>query len=152
MLCDVIAHRLHRERLLPCAPLGNLCPLCSPLRSLYRYRFVDASEQAPVIEGEPQTALVPYQRTVFELERRGGTYIVTGVKYEAGGKERQARFSAFTEIAPGRYRPQQMVVVGEGGRTEVTFSHWTVRSAPESQLFTPAHLETPAIPGQGGKG
>jgi hypothetical protein len=111
----------------------------------YHYRFVDANEQAPVIEGEPRAALVPYQRTIFTLERRGGTYIVSGVRYLSQGKERQVRFSGFSEIAPGRYRPQQMVVTIEGGRTEVTFHHWTVGSTSESQLFTPAHLETQTL-------
>ena len=110
----------------------------------YHYRFIDANEQTPVIEGEPQAALVPYQRTIFELERRDGTYIVSGVKYLSYGKERQVRFSAFNEIAPDRYRPQQMVVTAEGGHTEVTFHHWTV-STPNAQLFTPPHLETQTL-------
>lgn len=111
----------------------------------YHYRFTDANEQTPVVEGDPSTAVVPYQRTVFSLARQGGTYIVTEVRYVARDKERQARFSAFHEISPGRYRPQRMVVMREGGRTEVTFSHWTVGSTSESQLFTPAHLETQTL-------
>ena len=87
---------------------------------------------------------MPYQRTIFELENRGGTYLVNGVKYLSQGKERQVRFSTFNEIAPDRYRPQQMVVTAEGGRTEVTFPHWTV-STPAAQLFTPTHLETQTL-------
>jgi hypothetical protein len=110
----------------------------------YHYRFVDADEQTPVIEGEPQVALVPYQRTTFTLEKRGGTYIVTEVRYFAAGKERHVRFSTFSETAPGRYRPQQMVVTAEGGRTEITFHHWTV-STSDAQLFTPTHLETQTL-------
>lgn len=116
----------------------------------YRYRFVDADAQAPVIAGAPHTALVPYQRTIFELERRGETYVVTGIKSVARGKERHARFSGFSEIIPGRYRPQQMVVLGEGGRTEVTFSQWTLHSIPEPQLFTPTHIETQMLTLPGG--
>ncbi len=140
---------LRRVRITPYRPDGSLLQsdyLFYDLTTIhdfadYHYRFVDANEQTSVIEGEPQAALVPYQRTIFELERRGGTYIVSGVKYLFHGRERQARFSAFDEIAPGRYRPQQMVVTAEGGRTEVTFHHWTV-STPNAQLFTPTHLET----------
>lgn len=116
----------------------------------YRYRFVDAHAQSPVIEGEPHTALVPYQRTIFTLERRGETYVMTDVKSVARGKERHARFSGFSEIIPGRYRPQQMVVLGEGGRTEVTFSQWTLHSIPEPQLFTPTHIETQMLTLPGG--
>jgi len=103
----------------------------------YRYRFVETNEQTPIIEGEPHTSFVPYQRTLFTLERRGGAYLVTKISYIAGGKEWQVYFSAFTEIAPGRFRPRQMLVTREGGRTEVTFQHWTVSDIPTPRLFTP---------------
>lgn len=111
----------------------------------YRYRFVDTNEQAPVIEGEPHTAIVPYERTIFELKRRSETYLVTGVRYFARGKARYVHFSTFTEIAPGRYRPQQMVATAERGRTEVIFLHWSISNTPEPQLFTPTHLETQTL-------
>lgn len=111
----------------------------------YRYRFVEANERTPVIEGEPHTPFVPYQRTLFTLEQRGGTYLVTRILYVAGGKERQVHFSAFDEIAPGRFRPRQMLVTREGGRTEVTFQNWTVSDIPTPQLFTPPRLETQAL-------
>ena len=107
----------------------------------YRYRFVDASEQAPVVEGEPQTAFVPYQRTVFSLERRGGTYLVTQMTYVGRDTERQARFLDFREIAPRRFRPGVVVVEGDGGRTEIRFRHWAIHT-PAPQLFTQAALET----------
>lgn len=95
-------------------------------------------------EGEPQSSVVPYQTVIFSLEKKEETYIVTGIMYFARGKEKQARFSDFTEIAPGRYRPQRMIVVGEGGRTEFAFSHWTLGN-PEPQFFTPAQLETKTL-------
>ena len=107
----------------------------------YRYRLVDASEQAPVVEGEPQTAFVPYQRTVFSLERRGETYLVTQMIYVGRDTERQARFLDFREIAPRRFRPGVVVVEGDGGRTEIRFRHWAIHT-PAPQLFTPAALET----------
>jgi hypothetical protein len=110
----------------------------------YRYRFVDPNERAPVIEGEPQNPLVPYQRTVFHLERREGTYIVAGIRHLARGQEKQVRFSGFTEIASGHYRPQKITVVAEGGRTEFVFSCWTL-DTPKSQLFTPVHLGTQTL-------
>ncbi len=108
----------------------------------YRYRSVEANEQTPIIEGEPQTAVVPYKRTLFTLERRGQTYLVTKMMSTIRGEERQTDFSTFDEVAPGRFRPRQMVVTREGGRTEVTFQHWAVSNIPEPQLFTPTHLET----------
>lgn len=119
----------------------------------YRYRFVDPNEQAPVIEGEPQRALVPYQRTLFELEQRDGTYIVTGAKYMARDEEREARFLEFAEIAPGRFRPQKVVIRAKGGRTEFVFSHW-VLSPPEPRLFTPTSLgtKTLTLPEDNGEG
>lgn len=113
----------------------------------YHYRFIDASEQTPIIEGEPHTALVPYQRTIFELERRGETYIVTGIQYIAQSEKRQARFLDYTEIAPGRFRPHKLVIVAKGGRTEFIFGRWTFPS-PDPQLFTPIQLggQTLAFP------
>lgn len=111
----------------------------------YRYRFVEANERTPIIEGEPYTPFVPYQRTLFTLEQRGGTYLVTRILHVAGGKERRVHFSAFDEIAPGRFRPRQMLVTREGGRTEVTFQNWTVSDIPTPQLFTPPRLETQTL-------
>ena len=109
----------------------------------YRYRLIDTNEQSPIIEGEPLDAAgpVPYEKAIFHLEKRGETYLVTEVQYSARGKEKLARFLAFDEIAPGCYRPQQLVVTGEGGRTEFSFHHWAFR-APEPRLLTPALLET----------
>ncbi len=144
---------LHRVRITPYHPEDPLLQsdyLFYDLTTIhdfadYRYRFVETNEQSPIIEGEPQAALVPYQKTLVELEKRGETYLVTGIQYVTGGRERQARFLKFYEIARGRYRPQQMVVTAEGGRTEVTFHHWTVNNTPEPQLFTPTHLETQTL-------
>ncbi|MBI3301820.1 MAG: outer membrane lipoprotein-sorting protein [Deltaproteobacteria bacterium] len=112
----------------------------------YHYRFIDANEQAPVIEGMPldTAGLVPYERAVFHLERLGETYVVTEVQYVARGKEKRARFLAFREIAPGCFRPHQLVVGDENGRTEFVFHNWVLR-APEPQLLTPAHLETQTL-------
>src|SRR5262249_7783779 len=41
----------------------------------YRYQFLDANEQAPVIEGAPLPAstMSPYERSVFSLQKRGAT-------------------------------------------------------------------------------
>lgn len=109
----------------------------------YHYRFVDANEQAPVIEGTPlPTAFpLPYEKAVFQLQRRGETYLVTAIRSVARGKEKQARFSAFHEIAPGYYRPEKLVVTTAEGRTEFVFRQWAF-SASEPQLLTPTHLET----------
>jgi Outer membrane lipoprotein-sorting protein len=109
----------------------------------YHYRFIDANEQAPVIEGKPRDKAfpVPYEAMIFRLERRGESYVVTEITGVNRGKEKHARFSGFREIAPGRYRPQQLVVGGKEGRTELVFRDWTF-STPEPRLLTPAHLET----------
>jgi hypothetical protein len=113
------------------------------IRSLddYEYRLVDDDEQHPTIEGMPHNPLVPYQRILLQLEKRGETYLVLGITSLTGGKEKHARMSTFTEIVPGRFRPRQVVVTGESGRTEFTFLQWVVRS-PEFQFFTPSSLET----------
>jgi hypothetical protein len=81
----------------------------------FRYHFLDSTEQTPRIAGEPQSALVPYQQIIVELEKRDEIYLVTGIPYVTAGKERHTRLSGFHEIAPGRYRPQLMVVMGETG-------------------------------------
>ncbi|MGH7965614.1 MAG: outer membrane lipoprotein-sorting protein [Candidatus Binatia bacterium] len=107
----------------------------------YRYRFVDANEQVPVIEGDPHTAIVPYQRTISELEQRGETYVVTGIKYLTQENERHARFLDYTEVVPGRFRPRKIIITVEGGRTEILFGQWTFPQ-PDPQLFTPKSLET----------
>ena len=89
-----------------CAGCGSVPT--NPTIRCYRYRLIDANEQAPIIEGEPLDAAgpVPYEKAVFHLEKRGETYLVTEVQYSARGKEKHARFLAFDEIAPGCYRPQ----------------------------------------------
>jgi hypothetical protein len=112
----------------------------------YRYQFLDANEQAPVIVGQPlnTTVPVPYEHIVFYLQKRGETYVVHTVQSMIRGKEKIARFSAFSEIAPGCYRPQQLLITTEEGQTQFVFHHWAVR-APEPQLLTPAHLETQTL-------
>jgi hypothetical protein len=107
----------------------------------YGYELVDPNEQAPVIKGESQSSFVPYQRATFRFKRRGATYLISGIRYVVGDKEKQVRFSGFTKIAPGRFRPQKMVVIGDGGRTEFVFRRW-VLGTPRPELFTPVQLET----------
>jgi hypothetical protein len=112
----------------------------------YRYRFLDANEQAPVVEGTPAESAnsTPYQSIVFYLQKRGSTYLVTTTQAVVDGKEKIARFSAFREIAPNYYRPEQVEISEDDGRTEFTFSHWIARPL-EPQLLTPTHLETQTL-------
>lgn len=112
----------------------------------YRYRFIDANEQTPVVVGEPSnaTAATPYESATFYLQKQGATYLITAIQSVVNGKEKIARFSRFTEIAPGSYRPQQLVITEDAGRTEFSFSGWSVRPA-EPQLLTPTHLETQTL-------
>jgi hypothetical protein len=110
----------------------------------YHYRFIEANEQAPVIEGTPRDngIPVPYERVTFQLEKRGGTYLVTEIRGLTRGKEKRAIFSEFSEIIPGRYRPRKLVVSkGKSAWTELTFANWTF-STLSPQLLTPTHLET----------
>jgi hypothetical protein len=113
----------------------------------YVYRFIDDNAQTPVIEGTPRekSFSVPYERVILRLEKRGETYLLTEIQGSRRGTEKHARFSEFTETAPGYYRPQKLTVSGgEGARTEFTFHDWTV-SRPAPQLLTPTHLETQAL-------
>lgn len=112
----------------------------------YRFRLLDADEQAPVIEGTPVDATrpTPYQSIIFSLQKRGATYIVTTTHAVKNGKEKTARFSAFREIAPGYFRPGRVEISEDDGRTEFTFSHWVVR-ALEAQLLIPTRLETQSL-------
>jgi hypothetical protein len=112
----------------------------------YRYQFVDANEQAPVIAGEPldDAAPVPYQRIIFSLQKKGETYLVTTIHSHADDREKIARFTNFHEIAPGYYRPGRLEITADGGRTEFTFTQWTVRPA-DPQLLIPTHLETQTL-------
>ena len=145
---------LRRVRIVPYQPDDPLLQShylfydLTPLRNFgdYHYRFLDPNPQAPVIEGRPhETALsVPYDAVVLHLERRGETYLLTAIHGTVRGKPKHARFSAFTEIAPGRYRPRQLSVEEEGGRTELFFSQWTI-TAPKPHLLTPTHLETQTL-------
>jgi hypothetical protein len=114
----------------------------------YSYRFLDANEQAPMIEGTPKaaTASSPYDRIVFHLLKRGESYVVTATEaVSKKGREKAARFTDFREIAPGYYRPQRLEITEGDGRTEFAFADWIVRPA-ESQLLTPTHLETQTLP------
>ncbi|MGH8006069.1 MAG: outer membrane lipoprotein-sorting protein [Candidatus Binatia bacterium] len=107
----------------------------------YSYQFIDTNQQTPVIKGAPHTAIVPYQQSIFALEQRGETYVVTGIKSMTQGEEKHSRFLEYVEIAPGRFRPTKLEVIAEGGRTEFVFSRWTFPS-PDPNLFTPKSLET----------
>jgi hypothetical protein len=112
----------------------------------YRYQFVDANEQTPVIGAVPldRGFPVPYEKVVFHLERRSNTYIVTAISTMARGKDKRAELSQFTQIAPDHYRPQHLAVVGEGGRTEFLFHDWTIGTL-NPQLITPSQLETQTL-------
>ena len=113
----------------------------------YVYRFIDDNAQTPIIEGTPRekSVSVPYERVILHLEKRGETYLLTEIQGNMRGTEKHARFSEFTEMTPGRYRPQKLTVHGgEGARTEFTFHGWTF-STPVPQLLTPTHLETQAL-------
>jgi len=112
----------------------------------YRYRFLNANEQAPVIEGTPlDSALsVPYEHIVFHLKREGHTYLVTTIQSMVNGKEKIARFSEFNEITPGYYRPRQLSITENDERTEFVFTRWSVRPA-DPQSLIPARLETQTL-------
>jgi hypothetical protein len=112
----------------------------------YRYQFLDANEQAPVIEGTPAqvNTAVPYEHSTFYLQKKGETYLISAIHSTVKGIEKTARFLEFQEITAGYYRPQRIEIVEETGRTEFAFAHWIVRPA-EPQLLTPTHLETQAL-------
>jgi len=109
----------------------------------YRYRFLDADQAHPIIEGTPQSPFVPSQRTRFVLERRNRTYLVTEMTYATEGTERHVRFVGFRDIVPQYFRPEKVVVTGEG-RTEIVFRQWDLNRLA-STVFTPAALETQAL-------
>jgi hypothetical protein len=112
----------------------------------YRYHFLDANEQAPVIAGEPLGGAVPvpYQSIIFFLQKKDTTYLITAIQSQGQEREKIARFTEFSEIAPGYFRPQRLEISAEEGRTEFTFAQWTVRPA-DPQLLIPAHLETQTL-------
>lgn len=112
----------------------------------YRYRLLNSSEQAPVLEGTPLESVVgvPYETVVLHLEKRGDGYVITDLQAVSGAREKHARLSAFQEIAPGCYRPQQLTVTSLEGRTEFVFREWVLR-APNPQLLTPVQLETQTL-------
>jgi hypothetical protein len=112
----------------------------------YRYHFIDADDQAPVVEGTPlESALaVPYESIVFHLKRQRETYLVTTVQAMVNGQKKIARFTEFSEIAPGYYRPQHLTISENEERTEFSFARWMARPA-DLQLLTPARLETQTL-------
>ena len=112
----------------------------------YHYRFIDADEQAPVIEGTPleSARAVPYESIVFHLKKQGETYLVTTVQSRVNGQEKIAQFTKFDEIVPGYYRPRQLVITENEERTEFSFARWIMRPA-DLQLLTPARLETQTL-------
>lgn len=145
---------LRRVRIVPFQPDDRLLQSHMLLYDLlpvqnfgdYRYRFLDANEQTPVVEGTPLEAVlaVPYERIVFHLRKQGATYLVTTVQALVHGQEKIARFTEFSEIAPGYYRPQHLVISENEERTEFAFARWTVRPA-DPQLLIPARLETQTL-------
>lgn len=112
----------------------------------YHYRFLDVNDQTPVIEGTPQGSALtaPYQRIVFHLQKQGDTYLVTAIHAVVHGREKVARFTEFSEIAPGYYRPRQLQITENDERTEFTFARWSVQPA-DPQLLIPARLETQTL-------
>ena len=112
----------------------------------YHYRFLDTNDQAPVIEGTPlDSALAaPYERIVFHLKKQGNTYLVTTMQSMVNGKEKDARFTEFDEIAPGYYRPGRLSITENAERTEFVFAQWSVRPA-DPQLLIPTRLETQTL-------
>jgi len=112
----------------------------------YHYHFVDTNEQTPVIGAVPldRGFPVPYEKVVFQLERRGNTYIVTALTMTARGKEKRAELSQFAQIASDHYRPQRLVITGESGRTEFLFHDWSVGTL-NPQLIAPSQLETQTL-------
>lgn len=113
----------------------------------FRYQFAATSpnDHTPILEGEPLTALAPYQRIRVTLERRGQTYLITAMRVVSpDATERTLRFADFREVSPGYYRPRTAVWTSADGRTELTFPHWVVRPA-SPLLFSPAQLETQTL-------
>lgn len=112
----------------------------------YRYHFVDVNEQRPVIEGEPldSALVVPYEKIIFHLKKQGEMYLVTTIQAYLQGKEKIARFTGFSEIAPGYYRPQRLVISEDDERTEFSFGRWITLPA-DPQALTPTHLETQSL-------
>ena len=69
----------------------------------YQYHFAEQNPAAPVIEGTPRVAFVPYTKVQLRCERRGDTYLITMLTAWAPGVTRDAQFSDYREIAPGRF-------------------------------------------------
>jgi len=110
----------------------------------YHYRFIKDDLSAPVIEGTPLTGgfVVPYEKLELHLERHGDTYIITEITAANNrGEKKQFQFLQFVEIAPGRYRPQLLVVKSADDRTEVVYHEWSFHSL-DATLFAPTQLET----------
>jgi hypothetical protein len=123
----------------------------SNLRDYY-YQFADPNPDTPTIAGTPAVEFVPYQYLLLRCERRGDTYLLTGLTAWASGMAREAQFSGYHEIAPHRFRPQQIVIWNNGSsRTELRFQQWRFDVAgPE--LFTSTALETRSLPLRGAEG
>lgn len=112
----------------------------------FRYQFSarTLSEQTSIIEGEPLTSFVPYQRVRLTLEQRETTYLITEMTVASAETERTLRFSDFQEVSPGYYRPRMAVWTSSDGRTELTFQNWAVKASP-TPVFSPTQLETQTL-------
>jgi hypothetical protein len=138
----------HRVRIIPYRSVDpllrsasffyDLAAVCD-LSTRY-YQFIEANGQAPTDDGRPGTASVPYQKILFVLEHRGSRYVLRAMKSLEADKERRVVFFDFQEIAPGRYRPQKLVVSSDEGRTEITFRQWQL-GATTPMRFPLTHLE-----------
>jgi hypothetical protein len=92
-----------------------------------------------------QAEFVPYREVRLHCARRGETYLLTGLTALAADGTREIQFNGYQEIAPGRFRPQQVVVWdGSTGRTELTLQHWQLDAA-SPDLFTKTALETKSL-------
>lgn len=113
----------------------------------YTYQFAEENQDTPVLTGTPQVAFVPYRTVVLHCQRRGDAYLIATLSARTADTTRDAQFLDYREIAPGRFRPQRLVIHDKsGGRTEMTFQQWRLDAA-SPDLFTGPALETRSLHG-----
>jgi len=112
----------------------------------YEYHFVDSNVEKPVIRGEKRGEITPYQSVIFILEKKAETYLVNEMTVLSGDQEvKHLYFSQFNQVGPARYRPDKIEILREGGKTEISLTHWSVRPV-NAEFFSSTHLETHKLP------
>jgi hypothetical protein len=111
----------------------------------YTYALADVTPETPSVVGTPRTEFVPYEHVLLACEQHGDTYVITALTAWTHGVPRTAQFSGYQELAPGRFRPQQLVIeTQDAGRTTLTFTQWQFQAAG-AELFTGTALETRSL-------